>query len=91
MNQQLDLFDSPSVQVDATHWNIYEGDKLIGKFESDGRSYDFHSCIGPYFGGNGGIWDGFTLQGVLDHVVKALRHHYRNTKGYRGNSDDCID
>lgn len=90
MNQQLDLFDSPSVQVDATHWNIYEGSKLIGRFESDGKSYDFRSCVGPVFGGNGGSSEG-SLEDMLDHVVRSLRHHYRKTKDYRGNGDDFID
>ena len=77
MLEQINLFENPAVQVDETHWDIYEGSKLIGKFESDGKSYDFHSCVGPYFGGNGGIWDGFTMHEVLDHVVKALQYHYK--------------
>lgn len=80
MSEQTNLFEMPAVQVDATHWNIYEGSKLIGHFESDGKSYDFRSCVGPVFGGNGGSSEG-SLSDMLDHVVKSLRHHHRKTSG----------
>lgn len=81
MTEQTYLFDMPAVQVDATHWEIYEGDKRIGYFESDGKSYDFRSSVGPVFGGNGGSSEG-SLPEMLDHVVKSLRHHYKQTKVY---------
>ena len=38
-------------QVDAGRWEIYEGIRVIGYFESDGKSYEFKSCAGPTIGG----------------------------------------
>ena len=43
-------------QVDAGRWEIYEGIRVIGYFESDGKSYEFKSCAGPTIGGNGEIY-----------------------------------
>lgn len=47
MSDQIDLFDMPAIQADAMHWNIYEGNKLIGIYELDRIGWQFKSCVGP--------------------------------------------
>ena len=78
MSDQIDLFDMPAMQVDATHWNIYEGSKLIGIYELD----RIKSCVGPMCGGGGPFHEGENIERSLNHAIKVLRHHYKQTKNY---------
>lgn len=73
MNEQTELLDD-CLQVDAERWEIYDTGKLIGYFESDGRSYDFKSCAGPAVGGNGQMFYG--TEWHLRHCAKTLRINY---------------
>ena len=82
MSDQIDLFDMPAMQVDATHWNIYEGSKLIGIYELDRIGWQFKSCVGPMCGGGGPLDEGEDIERSLNHAIKVLKHHYKQTKGY---------
>ena len=82
MSEQIDLFDMPAIQVDATHLNIYEGDKLIGIYELDRIGWQFKSCVGPMCGGGGPLDEGEDIERSLNHAIKVLKHHYKQTKGY---------
>ena len=53
---QLNLFDIPAVRIDETHWEIYDGSKLIGYFEVDKIGFVFKSCVGPMCGGGGPMY-----------------------------------
>ncbi len=63
-------------QVDAYRWEIYEGLRLIGYFESDGKSYEFKSCAGPTIGGNGGIYGNQPVEWFLQNCAKAMKINY---------------
>ena len=82
MSEQIDLFDMPAIQVDATHWNIYEGSKLIGMYELDRIGFGFKSCVGPMCGGGGPLDEGEDIERSLNHAIKVLKHHYEQTKNY---------
>ena len=82
MSDQIDLFDMPAIQADATHWNIYEGNKLIGIYELDRIGWQFKSCVGPMCGGGGPLDEGEDIERSLNHAIKVLKHHYKQTKGY---------
>lgn len=80
MSDQIDLFDMPAMQVDATHWNVYEGSKLIGIYELDRIGWQFKSCVGPMCGGGGPLDEGEDIERSLNHAIKVLKHHYKQTK-----------
>ena len=82
MSGQTNLFDMPAMQVDATNWNIYEGDKLIGIYELDRIGWQFKSCVGPMCGGGGPLHEGESIERSLNHAIKVLRHHYTQTTNY---------
>lgn len=82
MSGQTNLFDMPAMQVDATHWNIYEGDKLIGIYELDRIGWQFKSCVGPMCGGGGPLDEGEDIERSLNHAINVLKRHYEKTKGY---------
>lgn len=82
MSEQTNLFEMPAVQVDATHWNIYEGSKLIGVYEFDKIGFEFKSCVGPMCGGGGPLDEGEDIERSLNHAIKMLKRHYEQTKGY---------
>ena len=77
--EQVSLFESPAVRIDETNWEIYDGKKLIGYYEVDGTGYDFRSCAGPGYGGNGPMWE-YTAESMLEKVSESLIRHYRLTK-----------
>ena len=82
MIEQLNLLDEPIVQIDETHWNIYEGSKLIGIYELDRIGWQFKSCVGPMCGGGGPLDEGEDIERSLNHAIKVLKHHYKQTKGH---------
>lgn len=82
MSEQTNLFEMPAVQIDATHWNIYQGDKLIGFYELDRIGWQFKSCVGPMCGGGGPLDEGEDIKRSLNHAINVLQHHYEQTKGY---------
>ena len=82
MTEQTNLFDMPAIQVDATHWNIYEGNKLIGVYELDKIGWQFKSCVGPMCGGGGPLDEGEDIERSLNHAIKVLKRHYEQTKNY---------
>lgn len=82
MSEQTNLFEMPAVQVDAAHWNIYEGDKLIGIYELDRIGWQFKSCVGPMCGGGGPLDEGEDIERSLNHAINVLKHHYERTKNY---------
>lgn len=82
MTEQTNLFDMPAVQVDTTRWNIYDGSKLIGVYELDKIGWQFKSCVGPMCGGGGPLDEGEDIERSLNHAIKVLRHHYKQTKNY---------
>ena len=63
-------------QVDAGRWEIYEGIRVIGYFESDGKSYEFKSCAGLAIGGNGEIYGNQTVKWYLVHFAKTIKINY---------------
>ena len=63
-------------QVDAGRWEIYEGIRVIGYFESDGKFYEFKSCTGPTIGGNGEIYGNQPVKWYLVHFAKTLKINY---------------
>jgi hypothetical protein len=81
--KQISFLDS-CIQVDAEHWEIYEDDKLIGYFESDGQSYDFRSCAGPAIGGNGQIYGDQPIRWYLKHFAKTLKINYLRNNRKKG-------
>ena len=82
MTEQTNLFDMPAIQVDATHWNIYDGSKLIGVYELDKIGWQFKSCVGPMCGGGGPLDEGEDIERSLNHAIKVLKRHYEQTKNY---------
>ena len=82
MTEQTNLFDMPAIQVDATHWNIYDGSKLIGVYELDKIGWQFKSCVGPMCGGGGQLDEGEDIERSLNHAIKVLKRHYEQTKNY---------
>lgn len=82
MLEQISLFDTPAVQVDDAHWNIYQGDKLLGFYELDHIGWQFKSCVGPMCGGGGPLDEGEDIERSLNHAIKVLKHHYKQTKGH---------
>ena len=80
--EQVSLFDMPAIQVDETHWDIYEGSKLIGRYELDNIGWQFKSCVGPMCGGGGPLDEGEAIERSLNHAIKVLKHHYEKTKNY---------
>jgi hypothetical protein len=82
MKEQTNLFEMPAVQVDAAHWNIYEGNTLIGVYEIDRIGWQYKSCVGPMCGGGGPLREGESIKRSLDHAIKVLQRHYEQTKGY---------
>lgn len=80
--EQISLFDNTTVQVDATHWNIYEGSKLLGVYELDRIGWQFKSCVGPMCGGGGPLREGESMERSLNHAVAVLKWHYEQTKNY---------
>jgi len=82
MLEQISLFDEPAVQVDETHWNIYQGDKLPGFYELDHIGWQFKSCVGPMCGGGGPLREGESMERSLNHAVAVLQRHYEQTKNY---------
>ncbi len=78
---QMNLFDIPAVRIDETHWEIFEGSKLIGTFEIDRIGWQFKSCVGPICGGGGPLGDGEDIDRPLNHAVVTLRNHYRELRG----------
>ena len=75
MTKQLILIDS-CIQVDAEHWEIYEGEKLIGTFESNGSYYHFDSCSGPAVGGTGSIFGNHSVEWFLEECAEEIRQNY---------------
>ena len=63
-------------QVDAGRWEIYEGIRVIGYFESDGKSYEFKSCAGPTIGGNGEIYGNQPVEWFLQNCAKTMKINY---------------
>ena len=76
MTKQLILIDS-CIQVDAEHWEIYEGEKLIGTFESNGSYYHFDSCSGPAVGGTGSIFGKHSIEYFLGICAEEISQNYR--------------
>ena len=77
---QLNLFDIPAVQIDETHWEIYDGSKLIGYFEVDKIGFVFKSCAGPMCGGGGPMYEGEEVIDFLNHAVVVLQRSYRQMR-----------
>lgn len=75
MIEQLTLLDS-CIQVDAEHWEIYEGEKLIGTFESNGSYYHFDSCVGHAVGGTGSIFGNHSIEWFLEGCAEEIRQNY---------------
>lgn len=63
-------------KVDVGSWEIFEGDRRIGYFESDGKSYEFKSCAGTTIGGNGEIYGNQPVKWYLEHCAKTLKMNY---------------
>jgi len=82
MLEQISLFDTPAVQVDEARWNIYQGDKLLGFYELDRIGWQYKSCVGPMCGGGGPLREGESIERSLNHAIKVLKHHYKQTKGH---------
>ncbi|CZR10900.1 hypothetical protein [Trichococcus collinsii] len=78
---QLNLFDTPAVQIDEKHWEIFDGNRLVGTFELDEIGFEFKSCIGPICGGGGPLDAGEDITDSLNHAVVTLQRHYRITRG----------
>ena len=75
MTKQLELLDS-CIRVDAEHWEIYEEEKLIGTFESNGSYYHFDSCSGPAVGGTGSIFGNHSIEYFLKGCAEEMRKNY---------------
>ena len=75
MNEQLSLLDIPAVQVDETHWEIYDGKKLIGTFECDGTRFEYFSTVGYWAGVSGTMWLKMDehLQAAIDFLCMRYR------------------
>lgn len=80
---QLNLFDTPAVQIDETHWEIFDGSKLIGVYELDKIGFEFKSCVGSMCGGDGPLDEGEDIERSLNHAIVVLQRHYRNIRGER--------
>lgn len=73
--EQLSLLNG-CIRVDAEHWEIYEEEKLIGTFESNGSYYHFDSCSGPAVGGTGSIFGNHSVEWFLEECAEEIRQNY---------------
>ncbi|CZQ83734.1 Hypothetical protein Tpal_481 [Trichococcus palustris] len=78
MNEQLSLLqDAPTVQIDETHWEIFNDQKRVGFFESDGTRYEYTSCVGAWCGSSGPLDSEKEIKFYLESAAAFLIAHDR--------------